>query len=482
LLTPLTSLFLVFTGRRRGAHFRLSLLCQRLATPMILPLHHDFAKRQTSPVPTVRATTVATEAATAHSLAFDPSATVVTASTVPPPVTPAIATSSKPAAPSTNSASSAGSVHVIPLGTVIGVCLGTFAISALLVFLGLWIYRRSARPRPRHPVSPYTQKRNAPPTRSRSARQPWVQLGDEKVHRDQWEETFPRTAQAEQVEEVGAMEKLTMFTKPPASTHSMDKTSESNRFDEGEAFTHYHPGLAAQLVSGNGTGTTRQDSSQRQFLDVDVGAPAFRTPIYGQSPYMPFGSSDIQSSSSTTLPSNAIRAIPTPPVTSHGEPHKWESAEIVNVDGTSAQETNPFGDDISETRTSLSNPSFKGQDPKLSKGKARARSPSSPRSGWAHSRSRSSERLDPFRDSRADSQAESPSRAMKSLIAALEPAVEDVREQPTHQSAAQLSFLPAAERASRNATSMLSGTQEDPTNASTSFPIPPMGIPESLRY
>lgn len=316
------------------------------------------------------AATVGTDAATQTGLAFDTSAhgsTVgggLTSTESPTSSAEIVPTSS----PSDGQSSSAKSSNPIPMGTVIGVCLGALAGLVIFVLIAIWLYRRSGKlarkSRSRQAPLHASRSARAELERSRSRQERWNKLDDDKE--DRWETQFPA-----QTKEVGRsplppVEKLTMFKSSP-SLHSADKSDTSHQ-TSGQP-TAYDPQLAKELsqpLSRDVAG--RVDSTQP--LSWDSGT---------------HGSDSILLSlrSKEFSPSGAVSAFPTPQATSHTQSHRWESAEVMHFDDDSVQADdsstvrNPFTDDsyTRERRKSTNNPFF-GASPDTGKIRSRSRSAS----------------------------------------------------------------------------------------------------------
>ncbi|KAK7454634.1 hypothetical protein VKT23_011387 [Stygiomarasmius scandens] len=412
--------------------------------------------------------------ATGTALAFDTSATGGTtdgpAAFVPPSVsTPRITpTSSNAPVQSDSTSSSKTSSNEIPMGTVIGACVGAFVGAVVIISIGIWLYRRSdAKHRKRSP--------------SRSARRKsdtWNRLGDDE---DKWEgmnktrEVSSGTTIAAGVDTAAEpMEKLTMFKKSSPSirtayttqTHT-DEAPTNFNFDH--PFAQYHPNLARELASTHET----EQPTVKPFTNRAEAVPSWDggdASVGGS--FLSLRSNRLSGTMSPTFD----MAIPTPPLTS-SDPHRWESAEVINFEGQSAEivdpsneasnSNNPFLHDTEIRRKSANNPFFGAQSdqrrPSVSKSKGRDITPGSVTTPPLESKN-------PFSDDHdtetrthtavnSVSSSASNDRAIQSLLAALEVAPEASRV---------ISMQPSV----LSANSMY--TEEDVTAA---FPIPPGSYP-----
>ncbi|KAJ7931445.1 hypothetical protein B0H13DRAFT_845339 [Mycena leptocephala] len=255
--------------------------------------------------------TAATGAIVDHGVSFAASATGTFTST-PSPTDVSDSDSSSPS-PSPSAVASASSSE-IPLGTVIGACLGALAACVAIIIVGLWLYRRGNKPRPR---SPSNAHKGADKERA------WAKMHDDDE--DKWEGKEGKYQQNGLVS-VGPMEKLTMFKKSTPSirtayTTTLDQDAPTvPHFDH--PFAKYHPDLAKELAQEDGS---------------DLGVPR---PFLGRVEAIPPISWDgdtVGRDSFLSLGSNAPMspglnmAIPTPQLTS-SEPHHWESAVVMDFD------------------------------------------------------------------------------------------------------------------------------------------------------
>ncbi|KAJ7127065.1 hypothetical protein C8R44DRAFT_733725 [Mycena epipterygia] len=292
--------------------------------PHVRHLHH----RQDTALPTAQGLDSATVAevpqATANSFVFDTDAAktagvntnVVNFSASPTGTftdTPAPSTTDNSADTVASPSASAATVSAsseISMGTVIGACLGALAGAAAIILIGLWLYKRGNKPRPR---SPYKG-----PDKERA----WGKLDDDE---DKWEGKEGKYQQ-KGVISVGPMEKLTMFKKSTPSVRTAYTTTQDHDQEPLPSvahFTHpfaqYHPDLAKELAEDDAV-----EPPRRPFLArVDPVAPisiSWDGDTVGRDSFLSLSSNPAMS------PGTGM-AIPTPQLTS-SEPHYWESAEV----------------------------------------------------------------------------------------------------------------------------------------------------------
>ncbi|KAJ7903583.1 hypothetical protein B0H14DRAFT_947431 [Mycena olivaceomarginata] len=244
----------------------------------------------------------------------------------------------------------AGSSSEIALGTVIGACVGALAACALIILIGLWLYRRGTKPRPRSPSSAH---------KVQDKERAWGKL--EEDNDDKWEGKDGNKHTQKGVVSVGPMETLTMFKKgTPSMRTTYTHTPEPELahlppiapFDH--PFAQYHPDLAEKLAM--------EDSSDlpqpRPFLArVDAMAP------------ISWDGDTVGRDSFLSLNSNPAAtydlALPTPKLTS-SEPHHWESADVMQFGHTEDDADEPprgrassiVDPDAAPRRKSNNNPFF----------------------------------------------------------------------------------------------------------------------------
>lgn len=433
-------------------------------TAHIMPRH--FIKRQntvTDPLPAPtgagisNAITASTETATATKLAFDtkvpdsgatetaPNIAITSTPviTVSPSSAQALTTETPASSPSPSAVSNASAP--IPMGTVIGSCVGAFIGAVALICLGLWFYRRYYRSLKKQAQSQRALRNAQNDTaRRRSHLEPWNKLeeGDDK-----WEGVY----QTKEVDNVAPMEKLTMFKKSPSVRTAWTHKSEEHpvAFDA-QSFPQYHPGLASNKP------------------DKKSAAP----PVLALS--------DVSSS----MTSSMDMAIPTPPAVP-SQLHRWESAEVIHYDANQA--TEKTGEKISydsgpviERRKSLSNPFFNAQRHSTSTSHSRSSSKSTivPTTKLNKGKERAVPLENPFGDdnsppvqpagSETHTSSNSQDRALQSLIAALEVSEAEIQERLRVASMQPSVF------------SSISAYTED-EDVTASFPLPPSAANSSLE-
>jgi hypothetical protein len=451
-----------------------------------MTIHHKNRQLSDLPIPTDvagmtnAAVTVGTEAAaTQTGLAIDSSVSPVSPASItgaPVPVQPT--TLSRPP----TAANSANDTKSIPISTVIVVCVGAFIVVSLIIILAVWVYKRTGKriPRSRNHNHQLYQTRNARGDieRSRSRQEQWGRLEDGS---NELETHYPPTQTRET--EKDYFTSFSMFKKSSPSVRSVgsyaNTTAESRiEFDPG-AFAQYHPQIGGDFSS---------EPPSRNFLGrIEAVSPmSWGTETTGKE-------SHISSSSGA----NAAKAVPTPPAISHGQPHRWESAEVEHFyeDYDNDNDNRGARGGRGRARSSHSRRSSsesrhvrrRTSDSPFFGGGARdiVRSPSRSRS-HSHSRSRSrtlSEKAtehttaNPFsdpdspvpelprpssRNNRSTGGSFNSERALQSLIAALTP---DDEEDTLNVQAMRPSVL-----------SMISSDDLDRTSVSA-FPLPPTSLP-----
>ncbi|KAG7451109.1 uncharacterized protein BT62DRAFT_1000341 [Guyanagaster necrorhizus] len=355
---------------RRTIRFDLCLFFWRLYTlfPYIpyrsVMVAHRHIRRQTSdPLPAISASGIASNGitvddvtTTATTLAYDSSATTTD---VDSGVSVVFETPSSTAkAKSTTSSSSqptvsdAATTKEIPIGTVIGACVGAFAGAVLLIVLGIWIYKCAIpKAKSKDPAPTMSASRNArgEHERSRSRLENWDKLVDDPQSEGKY-----HMKEVDGGVSVAPMEKLTMFNKSPsvrtAYTHT---TEEPPHFDlEPHPFSPYHSNLAKELASTDVKEPIRPFAGRADSAAMSWNSTANESFLSLRSAHM-----------SGSMSPSLDMAIPTPPLTS-SEPHRWESAEVVNFDDQQAKTVdlgeNPFNSPT-ERRRSFGNPFFNAQ-------------------------------------------------------------------------------------------------------------------------
>ena len=330
----------------------------------------------------------------------------------PSPTAPlfTVVATSPPSASSTQ-LTGAGS-NSIPVATVIGSCIGAFVFVSALIFFGFWFYRRYTESLKKQALSRSLQN-------DKHRQRPWNKLEDDE---DKWE----GTNQTKEVDQVVPMEKLTMFKRAASvRTAYTQKSVEDHTLTYPQSFAPFDANLVRTLSADH----TIDSKSQPSQVANSVKGP-----------------SNLSTSNSLGEPlsSSPNMAIPTPEATVL-QSHKWESAEVVQYEGPSAEVVESSAQD-KEARRSMHNPFFGSQeyiqsrsdshtDEKSPKAKGKERMHDSMTSSLLSS--------DPFEalvaqlpkpvltnhqatDSSAS--AESKTRALQTLMGALELSEDEIRE------------------------------------------------------
>ena len=374
-------------------------------------------------VPGISNAITATDTSTAGSLAYDASVSNTGTQTAPAlaltstPVQTLTPSNSQPPATPTSSPSPAPSAASntstpISMGTVVGSCVAAFIGVTALICVALWFYRRYNRALNKRAQSrrAFATHRNihSEAERRRSHLEPWDKLHDED---DKWEGAY----QTKEVDNVGPMEKLTMFKKTPSvRTAWTHKSSDLPAFDP-QAFAQFHPSIAESIAS-------KRDEKTIQEENAILVLP---------------------NHSSTTVVPSLDMAIPTPAAVP-SKLHKWETAEVMEYDTSQPSLVDPFEDTV-ERRDSLSNPFFNARE-HSSAPESRSRSNSKSTIVAPLKLGKGKERAavveNPFVDeqiprppilpthalSESQSSVSSQQRALQSLIAALDISPEEVEE------------------------------------------------------
>ncbi|KAI0058647.1 hypothetical protein BV25DRAFT_1213537 [Artomyces pyxidatus] len=289
------------------------------------------------------------------SLNLVPGGTVVTVtSSSPDPTAPLLTPTSAPVSTSPEKAASHSSA--LSTGTVTGICVGVFAVLALLL-LGVYWYLKHSVPKTREihsrsRSSPHSDARNADGEagRRRSRLEPWNKLDDDGDH---WE--GKDKAKGKDAEKSLENEKFNMFEKDPSVRSGKGATSEGHTFDPSTMpnFAQYHPELAEQFAR----------APERPFLPRLDGPPvvSWDGETVGDDSFLSLRS--VRMSTDGMSPTT-VMARQTPTATT-SVAHRWESAEVLTMDVADASEDdeNPFADEV-ERRQSFGNPFFNAQPAK----------------------------------------------------------------------------------------------------------------------
>lgn len=314
-----------------------------------------------------------TAAAEASDLVLDGSAS--SKSQAPPPFipsgTPVVTTSASitppPAEPTASSeANTVGaSGKNISLSTVVGSCVAAFVGAALLIAIGFYFYRRYSaslkekgrrRPLPR---SAFSDNRGAGGEGRNS--KTWDRLDSGEFEEDKWEgkESSPSAHNAAATSRktpdhltVPPLEKMDMFKKSPSASSHHGSGSDDQH---GGAFEMQHHPYGQANSSNPPKMPEARDllgrEPQNALGQIDSGPPI----SWASSPSQTSFLSAARIESGAMSPTLAM-AIPTPPAT-RSQPHRWESAEVVNLPEAQSAE---YVDDNTGSRTSLHNPFFSG--------------------------------------------------------------------------------------------------------------------------
>ncbi|KAF8206498.1 hypothetical protein K438DRAFT_1963527 [Mycena galopus ATCC 62051] len=275
-----------------------------------------------------------------------PTATFVSSSPTSDPSSASSSVNANDANALSSGSPSSSSSSDISMGTVIGACLGALAGCIFIIFIGLCLYRRGNKPRPR---SPSNAHKNVDKERA------WGKIEDD--NEDKWEGKDGGNKHTQKgIVSVAPMEKLTMFKKGTPSmrtTYSTTPDPENAHLPSIAPFDHpfaqYHPGLAEKLAMEDNA----ELPQPRPFLArVDTMAPiSWDGDTVGRDSFLSLNSN------SAVSPGQDL-ALPTPKLTS-SEPHHWESAEVVHYDTTASNDEDtdaPRG--RPEPRKSYNNPFF----------------------------------------------------------------------------------------------------------------------------
>lgn len=295
---------------------------------------------------------------------------LIASGTRTPVVTSTLAVTSPPPEPTAseevNTAEAIGaSGKNISLTTVVGSCVAAFVGAALLIAIGFYFYRRYSaslkeknrrRPLPRSAFSDNIRGAGGEGRNSKT----WNRL-DSGEFEDKWDGKDAGTAAAAAASRktpdhlsVPPLEKMDMFNKksPSASSHHGSGSDEQH----GGAYEmQHHPyGQSSSLPPKMPEARDLLGREPQNALgQIDSGPPI----SWASSPSQTSFLSAARIESGAMSPTLAM-AIPTPPAT-RSQPHRWESAEVVNLpEGQSAE----YVDDDSHagSRTSLHNPFFSG--------------------------------------------------------------------------------------------------------------------------
>ena len=339
------------------------------------------------------------------------------------PVFTIIAT--EPASPSSTQTSSAGS-NSIPVSTVIGSCVGAFVFVSALIIFGIWFYRRYSESLKRQALARGRGLQND------KQRRRWNKLEDD----DKWEGM--NMNQTKEVDQVVPMEKLTMFKRAASvRTAYTQRSVDDHTLAYPQSFAPFDVNLVRTL-------------SADPTMDPKSQPPQIPNPVKGRN------ISPSNNISPSPLSSSSNMAIPTPEATVL-QSHKWESAEVVQYEGPSAEVVVP---PPQEVKRSMHNPFFGSQEYIRSRSNSHTEDKSSNSKGKERTHDSVSSLLtsDPFeafahfplpvlthQSNDSSSSAESKTRALQTLMGALELSEDEVRERLRVASMQPSEILPREE-------------------------------------
>ena len=317
----------------------------------------------------------------------------------------------QPSSPSSTNVTS-GASNSIPMGTVIGSCIGAFVFVSALIIFGIWFYRRYSES-----LRKQALKARGRGLQNDKQRRRWNKLEDD----DKWEGMNKN--QTKEVDQVVPMEKLTMF-KRAASV----RTAYTQRSVDDHALTYpqsFAP-FDVNLVRTLSADPTINPKSQ---------PPQVANSVKGQISNNISTSNNI---SPSPLSSNLNMAIPTPEATVL-QSHKWESAEVVQYEGPPAEVVEPPQD--KEVKRSMHNPFFGSQEYIRTRSDSHGENKSPNAKGKERMHDSMTSSLlssDPFEafaqlplpvlTHQPTASAESKTRALQTLMGALELSEDEVRE------------------------------------------------------
>ncbi|KAH9856555.1 hypothetical protein C2E23DRAFT_881900 [Lenzites betulinus] len=332
------------------------------------------------------ALTVGTTPIDTASLAFNTAAPTVAISAPPlvsgqsitlTPSSSVTPTPSASASAGVDTASSATKGSQLSLGVVIAICVGCFiGVVLIICFVYAW-YRRSTD------KLSAAARRNAEghAQQQRTQTRDFNRLGDSEKHAGGNPPLAPSAPPPATPEAHESDEKnFSMFKKTPSvrtayttkSNTDEDQVTDLPPFD----FTKYHPSLAQELAL---------EHPDKPFAARQTSGVSWDGETLGDDSFLSMHNS-VRVESGTMSPT-MVMAKMTPPATVSAE-HKWESAEVVNIEefpAAAPQSRNPFAE-MAEERRSRNNPFFNAQDMHRTSRAIRSRSNSrASRTSRAHS-------------------------------------------------------------------------------------------------
>ncbi|KAI0661578.1 hypothetical protein C8Q70DRAFT_664362 [Cubamyces menziesii] len=337
--------------------------------------------------------TVATTAAPTDALAFNTqlaqSTTSLTAPplngdtiTLPPTSTPTPTVTQGSSGVAESGATSASKGSQIPLGAVIGACVGAFVVVVLIICLVYAWYKRStdklSAAARRNAAGEAEQQRANPKNFNR--------LDSPEKRRNDLPPPSPGTREQHESDE----KNFSMFKKSPSvrtAYTTKTNTDEDQVMDLPQLdFTKYHPTLAQELAL---------EQPEKPYANVgrQNSGVSWDGETLGDDSFLSMHSMRVDSG---TMSPTMVMAKMTPPATASAV-HKWESAEVLNVDDDEHAQAapqpsrNPFAD-MAEERRARNNPFFNAQDMTRNRNSRAIRSRSNSRTSRAQSLVRSESR------------------------------------------------------------------------------------------
>lgn len=243
-------------------------------------------------------------------------------------MTSTLISSDTPSQSPSKSPESSGAVSVIPLSTVVGVCVGVFIGAGILICLSVWFYRRSSR---RPPALRARQQQPLAKFHGVNPATPWTRFDDGE---DQWEgrnEMSERRGPTNVLIPPGTQQPKSPFSSQKSLVSDDNFGSEHHR---SMPFSHYHPKFPEPTVL----------EPPRPVGIGNQSTPSFDGSTAGT--LLSLGTVRIESGKMS--PTFNVAKM-TPPATA-SKLHRWESAEVIDPDAD-AQEIEVPHDPFSEKST-----------------------------------------------------------------------------------------------------------------------------------
>ncbi|KAI9000633.1 hypothetical protein BD414DRAFT_511317 [Trametes punicea] len=271
--------------------------------------------------------------------------------TLPPSTTPTPTPTLLPSSTPDTSSATAKHSSQIPMGTVIGACVGAFAAVVVIICICYAWYKRST-----DKLSAAARRNAESEAEQQRARQKTFNRlnSPEKPARSELPPPSPGTRDFKESDD----KNFSMFKKSPSvrtayttkTTTSEDQVADLPQLD----FTKYHPTLAQELAL---------EQPEKPFAGRQESGVSWDGETLGDDSFLSMRSMRVDSG---TMSPTMVMAKMTPPATVSAF-HKWESAEVLIADeeaATSAPQTqsrNPFAD-MAEERRARNNPFFNAQE------------------------------------------------------------------------------------------------------------------------